>query len=109
MISVGVKNHAVFIGSLFTLGPAVIGLNFGSMAIGFGLGTLVGLSLAQRVAISIETGFHNIALALVVTTTFLQNPQMALAPAFYGGIMFLGGFGLIGLLKLLGRSPAATH
>lgn len=108
MIGVGVQNREVITGSLLTLGPAVMALNFGSMAIGFGLGTLVGLSLAQRVAISIETGFHNIALALVVTTTFLQNAQMALAPALYGGIMFIGGFGLIGLLKLFGANPADT-
>ncbi|HVK98701.1 MAG TPA: bile acid:sodium symporter family protein [Dongiaceae bacterium] len=109
MCGVGLQNREVIAGSLLTLGPATVALNSGSMAIGFGLGALVGLSLAQRVAIAIETGFHNIALALVVTTTFLQNPQMALAPAFYGGVMFLGGFGLIGLLKVVGANPAAAN
>lgn len=106
MLGIGWRNREVFLNSLMDLGPAVLALNLGSMALGFALATLVRLELSQRVTIAIETGFQNAALAILVTTTFLHNPQMALAPAFYGGTMFIGGFLLIGLLKL--KAPLAT-
>ncbi len=108
MLSIGIKNRDVFLQSIFTLGPAVFALNLGSMLLGFVLAWLVQLNLAQRTTIAIETGFQNAALAILVTTTFLNNAQMSLAPAFYGGIMFIGAFLLIGLIKLFqsGSRPA---
>lgn len=107
MLSIGIKNQDVFMASLFTLGPAILLLNLGSMLLGFAAASAVGLALAQRTTIAIETGFQNAALAILVTTTFLNDPQMALAPAFYGGVMFVGAFILIGLLRLSTRSRPA--
>lgn len=109
MLSIGLKNRDVFLQSVFTLGPAVIALNLGSMALGFALAVLVRLNRAQCTTVAIETGFQNAALAILVTTTFLHNPQMALAPALYGGIMFLGAFVLIGALKLQRPLPAPAR
>lgn len=109
MLSIGIKNRDVFLGSLLTLGPAILALNLGSMLLGFVLAAVVQLNLAQRTTIAIETGFQNAALAILVTTTFLQNSQMALAPAFYGGFMFVGAFILIGILKLTRPVPALAQ
>ena len=109
MLSIAFKNRDVILGSLLTLGPAIHCLNLGSMLIGFSLATLAGLNLSQRVTIAIETGFQNAALAILVTTTFLHNPQMALAPAFYGGAMFLGAFLLIGMIKLMKPVPSLAQ
>lgn len=109
MIGIGLKNREVLLQSVFSLGPAIFALNFGSMMLGFSLAAIMRLNRAQCTTVAIETGFQNAALAILVTTTFLGNPQMALAPAFYGGIMFVGAFGLIGLLKLQQPLPAVAR
>lgn len=109
MLGIGVKNRDVFLQSLSTLGPAVIALNLGSMALGFSLAVVMRLNRAQCTTIAIETGFQNAALAILVTTTFLQNPQMALAPALYGGIMFVGAFVLLGILRVQRPVPVPAR
>ncbi|RLT95071.1 bile acid:sodium symporter family protein [Ketobacter sp.] len=109
MLSIAIKNRDVIIEALWSLGPAIVALNLGSMLMGLVLASLLQLRMSQRTTIAIETGFQNAALAILVTTTFLQNPRMALAPVFYGGVMFVGAFALIGLLRATRMAPSKRH
>lgn len=99
MLGIAIKNRSVIQDSFLTLGPAVILLNLAALFIGFVVASLFRLNLEQRIAISVETGFQNAALAIVITTTFLENFQMALVPTFYGGTMFLGAFLAIAVFR----------
>jgi len=53
--------------------------------------TLSRLPYRQKASVCIEVGMQNANLAMVITTSILQNTQMAVAPAVYALMMF--GFG----------------
>lgn len=57
----------------------------------FILSTLARVPYRQKASICIEVGMQNASLAMVITTSFLQNTQMAVAPMVYALMMF--GFG----------------
>ncbi|MEM1216799.1 MAG: bile acid:sodium symporter family protein [Bacteroidota bacterium] len=73
------------------LGPATFALNIITMLIGWGTAQLFGLNLAQRIAVSIESGVQNGTLAIVVATTILSVPETSLPGAIYGLVMFVSG------------------
>lgn len=99
MIGIFIKNRDVFLNTVFVLGGVMIFLNLASMLTGYCSGKLARLSHRECVTIAIETGFHNVALALLITTQFLHSDQMALPAAFYGGFMFVGAFLFVGLIN----------
>ena len=59
-----------------------------SLAVGFFLPRLLGLTPAQCVASGFEIGIHNSTLAIAVALTVLDNTTMAVPPAVYGIVMF---------------------
>lgn len=75
------------------VGPAVLGLNIVTMLLGFVSGILFRLSLRQRVSISIECGIQNASLALFIGGMGMMggHPEILLAPAIYGTLMFVTG------------------
>ncbi|HMP73412.1 MAG TPA: bile acid:sodium symporter family protein [Kiritimatiellia bacterium] len=69
-------------------GPAAVTLNVGTMLLGFGTATLLGLGLRQRVTISIESGIQNGTLALAIALGLLESPRIAVPAVVYSLIMF---------------------
>ena len=72
-------------------GIASLLLNISCMIFGYGLAKLANLNEAQSKAISIEVGFQNGTLAIVIALTLLQNTEMAIAATCYSLIMFVTG------------------
>jgi BASS family bile acid:Na+ symporter len=72
-------------------GVASLLLNVSCMVLGYGLAKLANLNEAQSKAISIEVGFQNGTLAIVIALTLLQNTEMAIAATCYSLIMFATG------------------
>ncbi|MFQ6170193.1 bile acid:sodium symporter family protein [Oryzobacter sp. R7] len=59
-----------------------------SLAVGFFLPRLLGLTPPQCVASGFEIGIHNSTLAIAVALTVLGNTTMGVPPAVYGIVMF---------------------
>ena len=59
-----------------------------SLAVGFFVPRLLGLSPAQCVASGFEIGIHNSTLAIAVALTVLGNTTIGVPPAVYGIVMF---------------------
>lgn len=106
MLGMAVKHRAVIMSAAYDLGPAIATLNVGATLLGCIAALILRLPTPQIVTIAIETGFQNAALAIVITATFLSPLQashglgVALPPVFYGGMMFVGAFMVVGLTRL---------
>jgi len=72
-------------------GVAALVLNLSCMIMGYVIAKLAKLNEAQSKAISIEVGFQNGTLAIVIALTLLQNTEMAIAATCYSLIMFVTG------------------
>lgn len=59
-----------------------------SLAVGFFVPRLLGLTPAQCVASGFEIGIHNSTLAIAVALTVLDDTTIAVPPAVYGIVMF---------------------
>ncbi len=77
------------------VGPAVVCLNVGSMALGFAAGAWFRLSRAQRITISVEVGIQNATLALAIALGLLESPRLAIPAVVYGLFMFVSGAAMI--------------
>jgi bile acid:Na+ symporter, BASS family len=72
-------------------GVATIAFNVASLAIGYVVPRLARLTRPQAIAISLEIGMHNAALAIVVALSVLRDSEIAMPAVVYGVIMFLTG------------------
>jgi len=72
-------------------GVAALVLNISCLVMGYAIAKLAKLNEAQSKAISIEVGFQNGTLAIVIALTLLQNTEMAIAATCYSLIMFVTG------------------
>lgn len=72
-------------------GAVCLVFNLLMLAIAHGVATGLGLKRAQRIAVTIECGFQNATLGIVVGTTLLGDVRFAIASAVYGLIMLLTG------------------
>jgi len=70
-------------------GIAAFLLNIINMTLGFLAGSIMTLSLPQRISISIEGGIQNGTLAIAIATSLLANSAYAITPAVYSIIMFV--------------------
>ena len=93
MILVGIiaKNRDIIVGSLQQLGLVAIALNIATMGLGYLAAKFLKLNLAQSLAITIESGIQNGTLAIVIATSILKEPDMALPAAVYSLLMFVTG------------------
>jgi bile acid:Na+ symporter, BASS family len=69
-------------------GPAALLLNLITMATGYGLGKWLLHSEAQARTICLEVGLQNGTMALLITSTLLQDNPMSMAPIVYSLLMF---------------------
>lgn len=64
-----------------------VSLNVLAMAMGFGMGRLFSLNVAQRVAITFEIGVQNISLASLISLSILGNQEFFVVTLVYAVIM----------------------
>jgi BASS family bile acid:Na+ symporter len=71
------------------LGPAVLLVNVISLSVGYAVPRLMHLDRRRAIAISIEIGLHNGALAIAIASSpqLLGNSEMAIPAALYGVMM----------------------
>jgi bile acid:Na+ symporter, BASS family len=62
-----------------------------SLSVGYAIPRLVRIERRQSIAISLEIGIHNstLAIAIALSPSLLNNPQMAVPAAVYGVLMFI--------------------
>ncbi len=74
-------------------GLVVIILNISSMIFGYLSSRFINLNIRQTITITIETGVQNAILAMVIASSIIKVPDMAIPPAVYAIFMlFSGGF-----------------
>ena len=91
VIVVAVMKEDDLAGQFAEAGLAVVSLNAITMALGFGIAALWGLSLRQRVTISIDSGIQNGTLALAIALGILGSSRIAVPAVVYSLIMFVSG------------------
>ena len=74
-----------------TIGLAALTFNVLSLAVGYFVPLVVKLNQRQATAIGMEIGLHNgtLAIAIAMSPTLLNNPEMAVPAAIYGLIAFI--------------------
>ncbi|ATQ42256.1 bile acid:sodium symporter [Caulobacter mirabilis] len=91
------QNRQDLVAHVRAVGAACLAFNLVSLAAGYGLPRLLKLDRRQAVAIGMEVGIHNAALAIAIalSPSLLNSPQMAVPAAVYGAMMFFtaAGFG----------------
>jgi len=85
--------------------PAIFALNVVAMAVGLGLGKLLGADARDSMTLAIETGVQNVTLAIFLTLTVLGSLPLAVTQNIYGVVMILNASLLIGWWR--GRIRAA--
>lgn len=77
-----------------------------SLAIGYLVPRMLGVSQAQSIASSFEIGIHNATLAIVIAQTVIGSIEMSLPAGVYGVLMFFlaAGFGFL----IRGRAAASA-
>ncbi len=83
------------------VGLAALVFNLLSMGTGYFIPRLLNLSKGQAIAIGMEIGIHNGALAIYIAMNILNNYTMSVPPAIYSLIMFFtaAAFGFIVNIK----------
>lgn len=100
LITVGiiVANKKTIQDHFVALAGVTLALNVITMFFGFGASKMAKLGSAQVRTIAIEAGIQNGTLAIVIATSILKQPDMALPGGIYSLIMFATG----GLMMLWG-------
>jgi BASS family bile acid:Na+ symporter len=87
LVLAGVASYQTIWGSLLTAGALVLTMNVLSMGMGYGVARLFRLPTKQVVTLTFEVGVHNLTLALTITYTMLQRPELAVAALLYSVVM----------------------
>ncbi len=74
-------------------GPVCLVFNLLMLGIAHGVATGLRLNRPQRIAVTVECGFQNATLGIVVGTTLLGDVRFAIPSAVYGLIMLFTGLG----------------
>lgn len=100
IVGLSVKESDKIIPYFSEVGISTLALNVISLIVGFYSAYAFGLSKAQSLTISIETGIQNGTLAIAIALGILKNSEFAIPAAVYSLIMFLSAFALIGITNL---------
>jgi len=74
---------------ILSTGMSTVTLNVASMVLGFMTAKAFALNRRQATSITIEIGVQNGTLAILVATTLLHNPTLAIPAAIYSLSMFI--------------------
>lgn len=95
--------------NLANAGLLMIAINITGMGLGFIIGQLLALPLAQRLTIVFEVGIQNLSMALLVTLTLLQQSDLAIATFIYALFMKITAMSLVAWSRRrLGSASGAT-
>lgn len=94
------------LGYVGSIGAACIVFNLASMATGYFVPRALKIPKRQAVAIGMEIGIHNSALAITVATTVLDSQTMAMPAAFYSVVMFVTAAVFASLVSRKSRDSA---
>ncbi len=90
-----VQNAGPMAAHFAVLGPAVLALNLGALALGRGLPAVLGVAPAAARAIMVEAGLQNVAVTIFVATSLLGQPELAVPGLIYAVMMNLSAVALI--------------
>jgi len=107
IVMIVLKEQAMIMANLSSLGPLVLGLNIATMALGWLIARGSGLDDRQAISIVIEVGIQNGTLAIVIATALLQNAAMAIPAVIYSLLMFATAGAVVGWRNWTARSAAA--
>ncbi len=94
--------------NFFQAGLLMIAINLAGMGLGYLIGRWQKLPLPQRVTIMFEVGVQNLSMALLVTMTLLQRPDLAIATLVYALFMKVSAMSLVAWMRRRqGRSQDA--
>jgi BASS family bile acid:Na+ symporter len=79
-------------------GPALL-LNLSAVSLGWGVSALAGLGWPQRLAVGLECGLQNFALAAFVCLTLLQRPALLLPAIAYGLTMWISAIAIVAVAR----------
>ncbi len=77
------------------VGPAVVLLNLVTMALGFGIAAMLRLDIRQSIAIAVECGLQNVALAIFVAVTLIGVQSLMIPAVIYALVMNVSVFAVI--------------
>jgi BASS family bile acid:Na+ symporter len=100
-----VTNWTMLITTIQQIGLVCFVLNASTMLTGYLAARLFNFDLKQALSVVIESGIQNGTLAIVVASSILLQPEMAIPAAIYSVFMFLSG-GLIMFVFGRRRIPA---
>lgn len=91
------RNLELFVDTIDTLVPTVVVHNAAALAIGFAIGTVLGLSVPDRRAVTLEVGIQNSGLGLALAFTFMPElGDVILVLAMWGVWHLVAGLALAG-------------
>lgn len=100
VIAVAVDEREMLAREGLIVGPATLALCVATMFLGYLGARLFKINTPRSVTIAIGTGFQNSTLALVIATSFMHDPTIAIPPAIYTVVMFTAAFVVIGYRNL---------
>ena len=90
--------------------PYMLLLNFLAMALGFYVARKLKLAFTNQFTISIEVGLHNTALALLISGTILNSPEMERPAVVYAMFSFFTAiFFVLVVKKIFGKKKLNTE
>ncbi|CAN7143089.1 bile acid:sodium symporter family protein [Bosea sp. LjRoot90] len=92
--------------SLIAVGGACLAFNLVSMLAGYLAPLALRLPKGQAVAIAMEIGIHNAALAIFIALNVLRNPAAAVVPGIYSLVMYVTASAFVVLLLRKGANLA---
>jgi len=102
-----VQNWGAMTANAAMIGPAVALLNLGAVAGGFAAGVLGRLPFRQSLAIAIECGLQNVAMAMFVAAGVLGQPSLVIPALVYAVMMNATALVLIVIGRLVLSSTMA--
>lgn len=103
-----VQNWEPMTAHFSSVGPAVIGLNLAALLLAWGGGQLMGLGPERRRAIMVESSLQNVAVAMFVAGSLLQNPALAIPALIYALVMNVSALAQISLAQKDSLSTAGV-
>ena len=85
--------------NFFQAGLLMISINLAGMALGYAIGYVQKLSFEQKITIMFEVGVQNLSMALLVTMTLLQRPDLAIATLVYALFMKFSAMSLVAYVR----------
>lgn len=81
------QNRSALVDGAAVAGPAVVLLNVTGVALALGTRYISHVSQQQSLAIAIETGLQNVAIAIFICTVILSRPELAVPALLYAVVM----------------------